>query len=163
MNNKILAIVAVVALTALIAFGTDTDPSRSGAVDPQDAYKARHAADVVAELRARDASHLTPAQRANRERNLVLLAAYGDRKEQQSARYTATASRRVEAKGKAYFDEQVAEFERVQSAHKAKARARDQLAGTQVVVKRIQVEQAKRDAERDKMMLFLRRAFSVEI
>lgn len=92
-----------------------------------------------------------------------LLAAYGDRKEQQTARYTATASRRVEAKGKAYFDEQVAEFERVQSAHKAKARARDQLAGTQVVVKRIQVEQAKRDAERDKMMLFLRRAFTVSL
>lgn len=92
-----------------------------------------------------------------------LMAAYSSRKEKQTARYTATASKRVEARGKAYFDEQVAEFERVQNAHKAKLQARDQLAGTQVVVKQIQVEQTKRAAERDKMMLFLRRAFSVSL
>ena len=92
-----------------------------------------------------------------------LLAAYGDRKERQTARYTATARLRVEAKGKGYFDEQVAEFERVQTAHKAKAEARDLLAGTQVVVKKILAEQRKRDSERDKMRLFLRRAFSVSL
>jgi len=78
MGLVFVAVVALVGLTALIALGIDTDPSRGGAVDPQDAYKARHAADVVAELRARDVSHLTPAQRANRERNLALLAAYGE-------------------------------------------------------------------------------------
>lgn len=90
-----------------------------------------------------------------------LLGAYEGRKEGQSARYQAQASRRVEAKAKSYFDEQVREFERVQRAHRAKAQARDALAGTQVVVKQIRAEQAKREEERDKLMLFLRRAFTL--
>jgi len=92
-----------------------------------------------------------------------MLGAYEGRKDRQSERYEATTSRRAEAQGRAYFDEQVREFERVQQVHKAKAAARDQLAGTQVVVKQIRAEQARRDSERDKFMLFLRRAFSVSL
>jgi hypothetical protein len=90
-----------------------------------------------------------------------LLEAYEGRKEGQSVRYEAQASRRVDARHKAYFDEQVREFERVQRAHRAKVEARDALAATQVVVKQIRAEQAKRDGERDKLMLFLRRAFTL--
>jgi len=90
-----------------------------------------------------------------------MLQAYEGRKEQQSARYESTAGRRADARGKAYFDEQVQEFERVQKVHAARDRARDQLAGTQVVVKKIRAEQTKRASEADKLMLHLRRAFSV--
>ncbi len=43
----------------------------------QDAWKARHAANVVAELEARDTGHLTPSQRAHRARLLDELSAYG--------------------------------------------------------------------------------------
>jgi hypothetical protein len=92
-----------------------------------------------------------------------LMEAYEGRKEGQSERYQAQASRRVASRDKAYFDEQVREFERVQRAHRAKAEARDALAATQVVVKQIRAEQAKRAAERDKWMLFLRRAFTVDL
>lgn len=90
-----------------------------------------------------------------------MLSAYEGRGAQQNERYQATTGRRAEARGKAYFDEQVKEFERVQRVHEAKARARDELAGTNVVVKQIRAEQTKRAGERDKLMLFLRRAFSV--
>ena len=92
-----------------------------------------------------------------------MLGAYEGRKDRQSERYEATTSRRAEAQGRAYFDDQVREFERVQQVHKAKAAARDQLAGTQVVVKQILAEQSLRASERDKLMLFLRRAFSVSL
>lgn len=91
----------------------------------------------------------------------ALLGAYEQRKEGQEARYEARTGQRAQARGKAYFDEQVREFERVQRVNKAKAQARDALAGTQVVVKQIQAEQQRRAAEGDKMMLFLRRAFTL--
>jgi hypothetical protein len=90
----------------------------------------------------------------------ALLGAYEARQETQSERYEAVASRRAKAQGKAYFDEQVREFERVQRTSRRKAEARDQLAGTQVVVKQIKAEQAKRAAESDQLMLFLKRAFT---
>ena len=90
----------------------------------------------------------------------TLLGAYQGRKDAQSARYEASAGRRVNAQGKAYFDEQVREFERVQRAHRKAAVRRDELAGTQVVVKQIKKELTKRDAERDKFALFMKRAFT---
>ncbi len=51
--------------------------SDAGQDAAQDAWKAAHAARVVAELEARDISGLTPAQRANRARNLEALLTYG--------------------------------------------------------------------------------------
>ena len=90
----------------------------------------------------------------------TLLGAYEGRKDAQSARYESS-SRRVNAQGKAYFDEQVREFERVQRVHRRAAQRRDELAGTQVVVKQIKKELAKRESERDKLALFMKRAFTL--
>ena len=89
-----------------------------------------------------------------------LLAAYEGRQGTQSARYEAAAGRRAKAQGKAYFDEQVREFERVQRVHRRAAERRDQLAGTQVVVKQIKKELAKRESEGDGLQRFMRLAFS---
>ncbi len=89
-----------------------------------------------------------------------LLAAYEGRQGAQSARYEAAAGRRAKAEGKAYFDEQVREFERVQRVHRRAAERRDQLAGTQVVVKQIKKELAKREGEGDALALFMKRAFT---
>jgi HEAT repeat protein len=49
-----------------------------GALSAQDAWKARHAANVVAELRARDTADLTDAQRRNRMHLLDELLRYGE-------------------------------------------------------------------------------------
>ncbi len=90
----------------------------------------------------------------------ALLGAYQGRKDAQSARYEASAGRRVNAQGKAYFDEQVQEFERVQDVHRRAAVRRNELAGTNVVVKQIRKEMKKREAESDKFALFMKRAFT---
>jgi hypothetical protein len=90
-----------------------------------------------------------------------LLAAYEGRREQQSARYEAAVGRRAVAQERAYYDEKLRELERVQAASRRTAQARDALAGTQVVVKQIREEQAKRAEERNKLMLFLKRAFTL--
>lgn len=93
----------------------------------------------------------------------ALLGAYEGRQETQTTAYEARAGIRVKAQGKGYFDEQVREFERVQRVHRKSATARDALAGTRVVLKEIKKEQGKRDSERDKVKLFVKRAFNLSL
>ncbi len=78
MRNGFLvaAAILVAALAIFVARGKHAAPAHDSA---QDAWKAGHAARVVAELRARDVSHLSPEQRANRARNLEALLDYGVR------------------------------------------------------------------------------------
>ena len=66
--------ILVVAGAVWIPLGSESVPASS-----QDAWKAAHAAKVAEELAARDVSHLSDEQRANRARNLETLRAYGER------------------------------------------------------------------------------------
>lgn len=73
----VAALVTAIAIVAVL--GTQSARHGESGASPQDAWKAAHAAKVVAELEARDVSHLTPSQRAERRRMLDELLRYGKR------------------------------------------------------------------------------------
>lgn len=64
-------------VVVLVISTGDARDERPAQPSGQDAWKARHAADVVAELRTRDVSHLAADQRLKRARLLDELLAYG--------------------------------------------------------------------------------------
>lgn len=90
-----------------------------------------------------------------------LMAAYEGREDKDQARYDRAAARRVEARGKSYFDEQVAEFGRVQQAHAAKAQAGDALAESRTTRKLLEEEMHLRASESDRVKLFLKRLLTI--
>lgn len=93
------------------------------------------------------------------------LAAYNTALEQQksadSKHYEDITSRRAKAQRKAFFDQQVREFERVQQAGKAKQAARAQLAESTTTLKLIAEEQRLRAQERDRLKIFFKRLLTI--
>ena len=91
-----------------------------------------------------------------------LLAAY--EKEQEGAARRAGATRRATAKDGPgqLVGEKVREFERVQRASQRVRDAHGDLAETELMVERIELELQRRDAERDPMAVFIRRLTTIE-
>jgi hypothetical protein len=90
-----------------------------------------------------------------------LIDAYEDQHERSSNRFEAAASRKVNVEGKAYFGEQVQEFERVQGISKNTRARRDGIAESQTSLKLLREEASKRARERQKLRLFFERLFTV--
>jgi len=91
----------------------------------------------------------------------LMLEAYETRHDKDSKRYEQASSNRFSAEGKAYFDEQVKEFERVQGSTAAKRGARLALAESQTSLKLLEAEQRQRRRERDRLKLFLKRLLTI--
>lgn len=90
-----------------------------------------------------------------------LVEAYEADRDHSAGRYEAAASRRVDARGRAYFQEQVEEFERVQQAGRQTRDLRNRVAESQATLKLLEEELSLRAQEKDKLMLILRRAFTI--
>ena len=90
-----------------------------------------------------------------------LIDAYEDQHEHSSKRFEAAASRKVKVEGKAYFGEQVQEFERVQGISKNTRALRDGIAESQTSLKLLREESSKRARERQKLRLFFERLFTM--
>jgi hypothetical protein len=90
-----------------------------------------------------------------------LIDAYEDQHERSSKRFEAAASRKVNVEGKAYFGEQVQEFERVQGISKNRRALRDGIAESQTSLKLLRDEASKRARERQKLRLFFERLFTM--
>jgi hypothetical protein len=90
-----------------------------------------------------------------------LIDAYEGQHEQRSERFEAAANRNVKVQGKAYFGEQVQEFERVQRISKNTRALRDEIAESQTSLKLLREESSKRARERRKLRLFFERLFTV--
>jgi hypothetical protein len=90
-----------------------------------------------------------------------LIDAYEGQHERSSQRFEAAASRDVEVEGKAYFGEQVQEFERVQRISRNTRALRDELAESQTSLKLLKEESSKRARERQKLKLFFERLLTV--
>lgn len=90
-----------------------------------------------------------------------LLEAYEAEHERGMKRWKSAEAREVSVGDKDYYQDQVGEFERVQGASRAKRAHRDALASSQATLKLLHKEERKRDAERDKLKLFMRRAFTI--
>ena len=90
-----------------------------------------------------------------------LIDAYEDQRERSSKRFEAAASRKVNVEGKAYFGEQVQEFERVQGISQNTRALRDGIAESQTSLKLLREESSKRARERQKLRLFFERLFTV--
>jgi hypothetical protein len=90
-----------------------------------------------------------------------LIDAYENQHERSSKRFEAAASRRVNVEGKAYFGEQVQEFERVQSISQNTRALRDGIAESQTSLKLLREEASHRARERQKLRLFFERLLTV--
>jgi hypothetical protein len=90
-----------------------------------------------------------------------LIDAYEGQHERSSQRFEAAASRKVKVEGKAYFGDQVHEFERVQRISKSARALRDDLAESQTSLKLLREEASKRAGERQKLGLFFKRLLTV--
>jgi hypothetical protein len=91
-----------------------------------------------------------------------LIDAYEGQHEQRSKRFETAAKHDVNVEGKAYFGEQVQEFERVQRLSQNKRALRDGLAESQTSLKLLQDESAMRAKERRKLARFFERLLSVD-
>jgi hypothetical protein len=90
-----------------------------------------------------------------------LIDAYEGEHERSSKRFESAASRKINVQGKAYFGEQVQEFERVQSISQNTRALRDGIAESQTGLKLLREESVKRARERQKLRLFFERLFTV--
>lgn len=90
-----------------------------------------------------------------------LAEAYETRQKGDEKRFDRATSRRVSADGKAYFDQQVAEFERVQKAHAGKAEIQGRMAESKTTLKLLKEEQRLRASEADRMAVFLKRLLTI--
>jgi hypothetical protein len=91
-----------------------------------------------------------------------LIEAYEGQHEHKSQRFEAAARREVKVGGKAYFGEQVQEFERVQRISQNTRALRDEIAESQTSLKLLREEAAKRAREGQKLRLFLERLVTVD-
>jgi hypothetical protein len=75
-------------------------------------------------------------------------------------RYQKATGRKVDVRDAQLLGEQVREFERVQAVSRDTRELGEQLSKTQGSLHRVQQEQRKRDAERDRLRLTMRRLLS---
>ena len=90
-----------------------------------------------------------------------LAEAYETRKKGDKKQLERASNRRVSAQGKAYFDQQVQEFERVQRAHASKQEVTVRMAETNTTLKLLKEEQRLRASESDRLALFLKRILTI--
>lgn len=90
-----------------------------------------------------------------------LSAAYESEKAGDAERYQNAAGRRATPDSKAYFDQQVREFERVQQAGETKKRLQAEVAESVTTLKLLSEEQRLRAAERDRVKLFFKRLLTI--
>ncbi len=90
-----------------------------------------------------------------------LTEAYETRQVEDKQRLEATRSRRVTAQSKAYFDEQVWEFERVQRVHVSKAKAMARMAESRTTLKLLEEEKRLRASGPHGIKLFLKRLLTI--
>ena len=91
----------------------------------------------------------------------ALTGALETRRKTQTERYEVAAGRRAAPGTKSYFDEQVAEFERVQRAGAVKRQAQRDLAGSRVTLKLLDEERLYRVRERERVKLFFERLLTI--
>lgn len=91
----------------------------------------------------------------------ALAGALEARTKTQAEHYQVATSRRAAAGTKSYFDEQVAEFERVQRVGAAKTQAQRDLAGSRVTRKLLDDERRYRVKERERIKLFFKRLLTI--
>jgi len=90
-----------------------------------------------------------------------LAEAYETRKKSDKKHLDRASSRRISAQEKAYFDQQVREFERVQRAHASKQEVTARMAETNTTLKLLKEEQGLRASESDRLALFLKRLLTI--
>jgi hypothetical protein len=90
-----------------------------------------------------------------------LTEAYEAQRKGDKQRFDRATSRRVSTQEKAYFDQQVREFERVQQAHAGKKEVRARMAESQTTLKLLKEEQGYRASEADRVALFLKRLLTI--
>jgi hypothetical protein len=90
-----------------------------------------------------------------------LAGAYEAQQKADQKAFDRITSRRVSARGKEYFDEQVREFERVQRAHSGKAEVKARMAESKTTLKLVKEEQRLRAGESDQLALFLKRLLTI--
>ena len=91
----------------------------------------------------------------------ALTGALRARSKTQAERYEVAASRRAVPGTKSYFDEQLAEFERVQRAGESKRQAQRELAGSRVTLKLLKDERVYRARERERVKIFFERLLTI--
>jgi hypothetical protein len=91
----------------------------------------------------------------------ALVEAYSAHSEASEARWEATSERRAAVREKAYLDEKVAEFERVQAVARGTRETRQRWAEAQATLSEIEKEKRRRAAERDAWRVHLRRLTTV--
>ncbi len=91
----------------------------------------------------------------------ALAGALRTRSEHQSERYEIATGRRAVPGTKRYFDEQVAEFERVQRVGASKKHAQRDLAGSRVTLKLLDEERVYRARERERVRVFFERLLRI--
>lgn len=87
--------------------------------------------------------------------------AYETRQTGDKQQLQRVTSRRVSVEGKAYFDQQIQEFERVQRAHAGKQEVQARMAESQTTLKLLKEEQGLRASESDRAALFLKRLLTI--
>jgi hypothetical protein len=87
--------------------------------------------------------------------------AYESRQTTDRQTFEKVSNRRVSAQGKAYFDEQVQEFERVQRAHAGKQDVKVRMAESRTTLKLLKEEQGFRAGEADRVALFFKRLLTI--
>jgi len=90
-----------------------------------------------------------------------LVQAYENDHERSEKSFESAARRNVKVEGKAYFGEQVQEFERVQRISKNTRALRDEMAESQTSLKLLREEAARRAKERHKLRLFFERLLTI--
>ena len=91
----------------------------------------------------------------------ALLGAYQSKQARDTESYEEASSRRASAADRAYFDEQVREFERVQRAADRKKGLQVSLAESATTLKLLQKERGRRAEESDRLRLFLKRLLTI--
>jgi hypothetical protein len=90
----------------------------------------------------------------------TLVRAYEGAADAAGDRYGSAVGRRVDARSTGHLMGNVNEFERAQAASRSMRAAREEFADARASLEALRKEQALRAAERSKLRLFLRRAFS---
>jgi hypothetical protein len=90
----------------------------------------------------------------------ALIVAYEQAAEVAGERYEASVARRSEVRGAGDLMGKVREFERVQRAGRSTRSARSEFADARASLEALRQERARRAAERSRLRVFLRRAFS---
>lgn len=90
-----------------------------------------------------------------------LTEAYEGQKKDDKKRLDRATNRRVSTQEKAFFDQQVREFERVQQAHAGKKEVRMRMAESQTTLKLLKEEQGYRASESDRIAVFLKRLLTI--